>query len=244
MEGVVSCGSAYFTAATSLDIGGVVDPNIKNHAKDLIGQGLTHLNQGTLEGGKVDPKVKNSALALIGQGLTVLTKGGTEKGTVDPKVTKDANALIDRILSADKMIIKAAENIKIPKTGGLNDGGLLKAQSEFNTSVTSADNNTKTPRDFGTLKDKLLLNDGSIDSNTSTANKITTSEANSPRTCSGCAEFKKVTTEFEKDVLSQVTEGQDPDTIYRQLTTLFDDYQQETFRIFELTPPSGTSLIK
>ena len=51
-------------------------------------------------------------------------------------------------------------------------------------------------------------------------------------------EFKKLTHEFEKDVLSQVTEGQDPDTIYRQLTTLFDDYQQETFRIFELTPPS------
>ena len=57
---------------------------------------------------------------------------------------------------------------------------ISKAQSEFNTSVTSADNNTKTPRDFGTLKDKLLLNDGNMDSNTSTANKITTSEANSP----------------------------------------------------------------
>jgi hypothetical protein len=65
-----------------------------------------------------------------------------------------------------------------------------------------------------------------------------------PRECPGCGEFKKLTTEFEKDVLSQVTEGQDPDTIYRQLTTLFDDYQQETFRIFELTPPTGTSLIK
>ena len=57
---------------------------------------------------------------------------------------------------------------------------IAKAQSEFNTSVTSTDNNTKTPRDFGTLKDKLLLNDGSIDNNTSTNNKITTSEANSP----------------------------------------------------------------
>jgi hypothetical protein len=73
---------------------------------------------------------------------------------------------------------------------------------------------------------------------------ISTQQVYAPRSCGSCAEFKKLTTEFEKDVLSQVTEGQDPDTIYRQLTTLFDDYQQETFRIFELTPPTGTSLIK
>jgi NADH:ubiquinone oxidoreductase subunit F (NADH-binding) len=73
---------------------------------------------------------------------------------------------------------------------------------------------------------------------------IGTQQIYAPRTCGQCSEFKKLTTEFEKDVLSQVTEGQDPDTTYRQLATLFDDYQQETFRIFELTPPTGTSLIK
>ncbi len=67
---------------------------------------------------------------------------------------------------------------------------------------------------------------------------ISTQQVFAPRDCPGCSEFKKLTDEFEKDVLSQVTEGQDPDTIYRQLTMLFDNYQQESFKIFGLTPPS------
>lgn len=147
LEGNISCGDAYFVAVNSVGTGGVVDPNIKNLAKDLIGQGLTLLNQGTLEGGQVDPKVKNSAKALIGQGLTVLTKGGTEKGTVDPKVTKDASLLIDRILSADKMIKEDAQKIKVPKTGALDDNPVL---TENGTDDTS--NHTKVPKDRGGLK--------------------------------------------------------------------------------------------
>lgn len=140
-HGGISCGSGYFTTATSLSTGGVVDPNIKNLAKDLIGKGLALLNDRTEKGGQVDPKDLNSAKALIEKSLTVLTKGETDKGTVDPKVTKDVNALIDRILSADEMIIKAAENTKIPKTGGLNDGGLLND--------TAGNNDTKkVPKDL------------------------------------------------------------------------------------------------
>lgn len=138
----VSCGSPYFSFVKSVDTGDAVDPK----AMDLIGKGLANLNDRTQKGGQVDPKDLNSAKALIGQGLTILTKGGTEKGTVDPKVTKDVNTLIDRILSADEMIIKAAENTKIPKTGGLNDGGLLND--------TLGNNDTKkVPKDLGSLND-------------------------------------------------------------------------------------------
>ena len=67
---------------------------------------------------------------------------------------------------------------------------------------------------------------------------ISTQQVFAPRGCNGCSEFKKLTTEFEKDVLSKVTEGQDPDTIYREVTTLFDNYQQESLKILGLTPPS------
>ena len=67
---------------------------------------------------------------------------------------------------------------------------------------------------------------------------ISTQQVFAPRGCSGCSEFKKLTTEFEKDIISQVTEGQDPDTIYREVTTLFDNYQQESLKILGLTPPS------
>ena len=67
---------------------------------------------------------------------------------------------------------------------------------------------------------------------------ISSQQVFAPRNCGGCAEFQKLTDEFEKDVISQVTEGQDPDTIYRQLTTLFDNYQQESLKILGLTPPS------
>lgn len=157
-----------YHTVSSLDTGGAADPRDKSHAKDLIGQGLTGLNQATLEGGQVDPKVKNSAKALIAQGLTVLTKGETEKGTVDPKVTKDANALIDRILSADKMILKAAENTKIPKSGGLNDGGLLND--------TRGNNDTKVPNAF-LNKGGLLKEDSQI---TTEDNQITANKENSP----------------------------------------------------------------
>ena len=47
-------------------------------------------------------------------------------------------------------------------------------------------------------------------------------------------EFKKLTTEFEKDVLSKVTEGQDPDTIYR----LVDEYSNNVKALFASPSPS------
>jgi hypothetical protein len=148
-EGVISCGSPYHVAVSSLDIGGeAVDPKVKNYAKDIIGQGLAILDQGTQEGGQVDPKVKNSANALIGQSLTILTKGGSKGGTVDPKVTKDANVLIDRILSVDKMIIEDAQNIKIPKTGALNDDAAIQ-----DTQNDTIGPNTGLPKDPGLLEE-------------------------------------------------------------------------------------------
>jgi hypothetical protein len=67
---------------------------------------------------------------------------------------------------------------------------------------------------------------------------IGTQQIYAPRDCAGCVEFKKLTTLFEKDVLSKVTEGQDPDTIYREVTTLFNNYQEESIKILGLTPPS------
>lgn len=137
----VSCGSPYFSFK-SVDTGDEIDPK----AMDLIGKGLANLNDRTQKGGQVDPKDLNSAKALIGQGLTILSKGGTEKGTVDPKVTKGANALIDHILSSDKALIQGAQNTNIPKTGGLNDGGLLND--------TAGNNDTKkVPKDLGSLND-------------------------------------------------------------------------------------------
>jgi hypothetical protein len=146
MEGIVSCGDPYHVAVNSVNTGGVVDPKIKNYAKDLIGQGLTALNQGSQEV-QVDPKIKNYAKDLIGQSLTLLTKGGAKGGTVDPKVTKDAGLLIDRILSADKMIIEDAQNIKVPKSGDndtkvpsdfLNKGGLLTKDNQITTNKESS----------------------------------------------------------------------------------------------------------
>jgi hypothetical protein len=51
----------------------------------------------------------------------------------------------------------------------------------------------------------------------------------------GGKDFKKLSKQFQRDVLSIVpTPGPDDS---RQLAKLFEDYQQATFRIFGLTPP-------
>jgi hypothetical protein len=68
---------------------------------------------------------------------------------------------------------------------------------------------------------------------------VGTQQIYAPRNCGGCiSDFKKLTNEFEKDIISKVSEGQDPDTIYREVTTLFNNYQEESIRILGLTPPS------
>jgi hypothetical protein len=51
----------------------------------------------------------------------------------------------------------------------------------------------------------------------------------------GGKDFKKLTKQFQRDVLSlMATPPPDSD---RQLAQLFSDYEQATFRIFGLTPP-------
>jgi hypothetical protein len=51
----------------------------------------------------------------------------------------------------------------------------------------------------------------------------------------GGKDFKKLTKQFQRDVLSlMATPPPDQD---RQLAQLFSDYEQTTFRIFGLTPP-------
>ena len=52
-----------------------------------------------------------------------------------------------------------------------------------------------------------------------------------PRTCAGCTAFKKLTHEFEKDVIDAASTG-DPNTIQG----LLEQYNQDVLRTFELTP--------
>jgi len=56
-------------------------------------------------------------------------------------------------------------------------------------------------------------------------------QAYAPRTCAGCTAFKKLTHEFEKDVIDAAKSG-DPNTI----PSLLDQYNQDVLKTFELTP--------
>jgi len=51
----------------------------------------------------------------------------------------------------------------------------------------------------------------------------------------GGKDFKKLTKQFQRDVLSLMASP--PPDSDRQLAQLFSDYEQATFRIFGLTPP-------
>jgi hypothetical protein len=51
----------------------------------------------------------------------------------------------------------------------------------------------------------------------------------------GGKDFKKLTKQFQRDVLSLMSTP--PPEGDRQLAQLFSDYEQATFRIFGLTPP-------
>ena len=66
---------------------------------------------------------------------------------------------------------------------------------------------------------------------------IGTQQIYAPRGCSGCAEFKKLTDEFEKNVIDAASVSPpDPDRIQ----TLVDEYNRNVMIIFGLHPPSET----
>jgi uncharacterized membrane protein (DUF106 family) len=56
-------------------------------------------------------------------------------------------------------------------------------------------------------------------------------QVSAPRDCGGCTAFKKLTHEFEKDVIDAVKSG-DPNII----PSLLEQYNQDVLRTFELTP--------
>ncbi len=60
---------------------------------------------------------------------------------------------------------------------------------------------------------------------------ITIQPASAPRDCGQCTAFKKLTHEFEKDVINAATKG-DPNII----PSLLEQYSQDVLKTFELTP--------
>jgi hypothetical protein len=60
---------------------------------------------------------------------------------------------------------------------------------------------------------------------------ISLQQVSAPRTCGECTPFKKLTHEFEKDVIDAATTG-DPNLI----TSLLDQYNRDVLKTFELTP--------
>ena len=56
-----------------------------------------------------------------------------------------------------------------------------------------------------------------------------------PRTCAGCAEFQKLTDEFEKNVLDAAS-TQPPDQ--DRIQTLLGEYSDEVLKLFPSTSPS------
>ena len=60
---------------------------------------------------------------------------------------------------------------------------------------------------------------------------ISAQQVYAPRDCGGCAEFKKLTTEFEKDVLNAID---NPD----EISHLVDDYSANVKALFASPSPS------
>jgi len=66
---------------------------------------------------------------------------------------------------------------------------------------------------------------------------VTTSaqQVYAPRDCGGCAEFKKLTDEFEKNIIDAASVNPpDPDRIQ----TLLGEYSDEVLKLFPSTSPS------
>ncbi len=64
-----------------------------------------------------------------------------------------------------------------------------------------------------------------------TTTAISTQQAFAPRECGSCAEFKKLTSEFEKDVLDAAIG--DPNTI----PGLLEQYSRDVLELFPSTSP-------
>jgi hypothetical protein len=54
----------------------------------------------------------------------------------------------------------------------------------------------------------------------------------------GAKDFKDLSKKFQQDVLNLVSVDPPSPDREKQLATLFDNYEQETFKKFGLTPPS------
>ena len=64
---------------------------------------------------------------------------------------------------------------------------------------------------------------------------MSTQQIYAPRSCAGCADFKKLTTEFEKNVIDIGSQNPpDPDRIQ----TLLDQYSQDVMELFR-TPSTS-----
>jgi hypothetical protein len=63
---------------------------------------------------------------------------------------------------------------------------------------------------------------------------IDTHQIYAPRDCAGCAEFKKLTTQFEKDVI-EAASVQPPNS--DKIQELLGEYSDNVVRIFEQNPP-------
>ena len=64
---------------------------------------------------------------------------------------------------------------------------------------------------------------------------MSTQQVYAPRDCAGCAEFQKLTDEFEKNVIDAASVSPpDPDRIQ----TLIGEYSDEVLKLFPSTSPS------
>ena len=64
---------------------------------------------------------------------------------------------------------------------------------------------------------------------------ISAQQVYAPRSCAGCAEFQKLTDEFEKNVIDAASVNPpDPDRIQ----TLLGEYSDEVLKLFPSTSPS------
>jgi len=64
---------------------------------------------------------------------------------------------------------------------------------------------------------------------------MSTQQVYAPRQCAGCAEFQKLTDEFEKNVIDAASVNPpDPDRIQ----TLLGEYSDEVLKLFPSTSPS------
>jgi hypothetical protein len=64
---------------------------------------------------------------------------------------------------------------------------------------------------------------------------MSTQQVYAPRACGGCAEFEKLTNQFEKDVINAAS-TQPPDQ--DRIQTLLGEYSDDVLKLFPSTSPS------